>query len=115
MELIGKIEEFGNCVKPVHNARRCDDNLREIALAGTEELPQISLFGFRRQPCRGPAALDVNDDEGNLHHSCAADGFCHEGESAARGSAHRAAPGVRGTNRHVDDADFVFALPHHDA
>src|SRR5207253_2202817 len=76
--------------------------------------PEVALLGLGGYAGGGPGALHVDADHRDLHHRRRAERLRHERESTARGGAHRATSGVRGADGHVDDAQLVLDLPHHD-
>ena len=98
---------------PMSSGRGDDAGI--VAEGRAEHLPQVALLGFGGHAGGRARALAVDDDDGNLRHGGEAEGFGHEGESAAGGGAHGADAGVGRADGHVDDADFVFDLADHDA
>ena len=114
LEAVGEVEDLRDGVEAVGDAGRRRDDARVVPLSRAEHLPQIPLLrlGGHARGRSGP--LHVDADHGDLHHRGGAERFGHQRESAARGGAHRAAAGMRRADRHVDDADLVLDLPHHD-
>ena len=55
-------------------------------VAAEERLEQVGLLGLGRQPGRGTAALDVDDDQRQLDHDREADGLALERHARARWS-----------------------------
>ena len=102
-------------MEAVADARRRRDDAGIVALPGAEHLPEIALLGLGGYAGCGSGPLHVDADDRNFHHRCRAQRLRHQRESTARGGAHRAASGVRGADGHVDHAQLVLDLPHHDA
>ena len=101
-------------MEAVADARRRRDDAGIVALPGAEHLPEVALLGLGGYAGGGPGALHVDADHRDLHHRRRAERLRHERESTARGGAHRATSGVRGADGHVDDAQLILDLPHHD-
>jgi len=59
---------------------------------------------------RRPAALDVDDDAGDLRHAGVADGLLLEGESRAAGRRHDLVAGQRGADDRAHRGDLVLHL-----
>ena len=59
--------------------------------------------------------MAIDDDDWSLHHRRHPQAFAHQRESAPRGCAHGANAGMSSSDGHIDHANLVFHLPHHDA
>ena len=112
---IDQVEHLGDGAESVVGVLRGHHDPFEIALAGSERLPEVTLLGLGGHSGRGPGAHHVDEHHRNLHHGGRSDGLGHEGEAAARRGAHGAGPGVGRSHRHVGHADLVLDLAHHDA
>src|SRR3989338_4616580 len=92
-----------------------DNNARVVALPRAHHLPEIALLGFGRHTCGGTGALNVDTDDGYLHHRRRSQCLTHQRKTAARSSAHRPASCMGSADGYVDNSDLDFNLTHHDA
>ena len=73
------------------------------------------MLGFGRHACGGTCALNVDADDGYLHHGRGSQSLTHQRKAAPRSSAHRPASCMGSANGYVDNSDLVFNLTHHNA
>src|SRR5450631_1875296 len=86
-----------------------------IPECGAQHLPQIALLGLRRHARRRASALAINHHHRNLRHRRQSKSFAHQRKTTAGGRAHRANSRMGRADGHVDHADLVLHLLHHDA
>ncbi len=115
LEPVRQIEHLGNDLEAVHDVDGRGDGARIIAVAGAEHLPEIALLGLGGHAGGWSGALHVDHHHWGLDHGGHAETFGHEREAAARGGAHGPAAGMRRADGHIDHANLIFHLPHHDA
>ena len=98
-------------------ARRAgrQDGHGRLGVPAEERLEQVGLLGLRRQPRRGAATLDVDDDERQLDHGREADRLRLERHARARGRGDRETAGVGRADRGGDRRDLVLGLEGDDA
>ena len=104
----------GHQREAVADVERRGDDARIVAEGRAQHLPQIALLGLGGHAGGRAGALAVDDHDGNLRLRREAEALGHQRKAAAGGRAHGANAGVRRANRHVDDADLVLDLAHHD-
>jgi hypothetical protein len=85
-------ERLDDRVEAIRRRRCGDDRHRALAVAAVHHLEQVGLFGLRRQPGARPAALHVDDDDGQFGHDRQADRFRLERDAGAGRSVHPSAP-----------------------
>jgi hypothetical protein len=87
-----------------------DDRDGRLAVAAEHRLEEVGLLGLRRQTGGRTAALDVHDDERELHAHRETDGLALQGDPRARGRGHREVAAEGGTERRPDAGDLVLGL-----
>src|SRR2546422_11651514 len=68
LEFVDQVKELRDDLEAIGDRRRYDDDSRIVALAGAHHLPEIALFGFGGHARRRPCSLDVDANDGDLHH-----------------------------------------------
>ena len=79
-------------------------------MAAVGGLEDIALGRQRRHARARPDALDVDDDERDLHHVGQADAFLLERHPRPGGAGHRLPAGQARSDGHVDGGDLVLGV-----
>ena len=102
-------------VEAVAGRLRRDDRHRRLAVAAEHRLQQVGLLGLGRQPGRGAAALDVDDQQRQLGHHGEADRLGLQRDARARGGGHAEGAGEGRAEGRADAGDLVLGLEGGDA
>src|SRR5882762_3298218 len=114
LEPVGKVEDLGDKLEAIADVQRRCDYSRIIAKSRPEHLPEVALLGLRGNACGRAGSLAVDNHHRSFDHRGHAQALAHQGESAARCSAHGADAGMSRADGHVDYANLVLHLAHHD-
>jgi hypothetical protein len=88
---------------------------RRLAVAAEHRLQEVGLLGLGRQAGRGPAALDVDDDQRQLEQTARPIVSALEGHARPRRRRDTERPAEGGAERDPDSGDLVLGLHRRDA
>src|SRR4029453_9054030 len=109
-----QVKKLGHSFEAVRDIRRRNNDTRVVSLPCSHNLPEITLLGFGRPAWGGPWALNVDAEDGYLHHSRRSQSLSHQRKAAPRSGAHRPASCMGRADGDVDNSDLVLNLTYHD-
>src|SRR5206468_12331703 len=113
--LVHQVKQFWNQFESVCLACRRNDDAWKIPRSRTENLPKIALLSLCWNASRRAATLHVHADNWRFDHTCHANAFSHQRETAPGSGAHGTATRMRGADDHINHSNFVLHLANHDA
>src|SRR5579864_3938607 len=114
LEAVSYVENLGDQLEAIGDVERSRDNSWVVAEGRTQHLPQVTLLGFGGDTSGWPRTLAINHHHRNLCLRREAESLAHQGKPAAGRGAHGTDSCVCRTDGHVDDADLILDLTHHD-